>query len=42
MHRKVFIKNAKSAGVVAKTKKDVKKEEKADAKAAAKEAKKEK
>lgn len=36
MHRKVFIKNAKSAGVVPKTHKDLKKEEKATEKAAAK------
>jgi len=41
MHRNVFIKNAKSAGVVPKTKKDLQKEEKAVEKAAAKEAKKE-
>jgi hypothetical protein len=36
MHRKVFIKNAKSAGVVPKTQKDLKKDEKATEKAAAK------
>lgn len=42
MHRNVFIKNAKSAGIVPKTKKDIKKEDKAEAKEIKKEAKKEK
>lgn len=39
MHRNVFIKDAKKAGIVPKTAKDIKKEEKAAAKSAAKEAK---
>lgn len=42
MHRSVFIKSAKSMGLIAKTAKDVKKEEKAAEKAEKKEAKKNK